>query len=109
MMTMALAAVVALSAGAALAADEVHVKTFTGPIADYYPNKAAMDHVEGVAKVECVVQATGRLTDCVVISETPKDYGFGVAALKMTRFILVDLDKDGPGKHVTYTAMFTLE
>jgi protein TonB len=113
-MTMALAAVAAmsvggLSAGAAPGPDEVHIKTMTASMADYYPNRAAMDHVEGVAKVDCVVQTTGRLAGCVVISEAPQGYGFGAAAVKLTRFITVDLNLDAPGKHVTYTAGFTLE
>ena len=30
--------------------------------------------------------ANGSVRDCVVVSETPEDMGFGAAALKITRF-----------------------
>lgn len=77
--------------------------------ADNYPARAADAHVEGWAKVQCTVQTTGRLADCVVVAETPQGYGFGAAAVKtLTETGRADLNRDGPGKRVTLTSRFTL-
>jgi protein TonB len=52
-------------------------------IAKYCPEKAIYGNVEGRATIECVVQPNGSLKACKVLSETPKDYGFGRATVRM--------------------------
>ena len=52
-----------------------------------YPSKAEKDWVEGKVVLRCVVLSTGRLDRCVVRSESPADYGFGEAALGVTRLM----------------------
>jgi len=47
----------------------------------FYPATARREDVSGKAVVECVVLATGWLTQCVVASEEPSGYGFGAAAI----------------------------
>jgi protein TonB len=52
----------------------------------YYPERAARMEMEGRAVMSCTVQANGGVRDCRVTSETPANYGFGDAALKLARF-----------------------
>ena len=49
-----------------------------------YPAVASSQHVEGKAKFSCLVGVDGRLRDCVIVSETPPDFGFGAATLRIT-------------------------
>lgn len=50
----------------------------------FYPERARTEEVGGRATIVCVVNATGSLADCTVADETPKDYGFGDAALSLS-------------------------
>jgi TonB family protein len=54
-----------------------------GPTGQYYPMKAWKIGIEGSAVILCTAGARGALTDCALVSETPKAYGFGAAALAM--------------------------
>lgn len=47
----------------------------------FYPAKARAERVEGKVRLVCDVAVDGALKDCVTINESPKDYGFGEAAL----------------------------
>ncbi len=56
------------------------------PGGGYYPEKAARPGqkiVSGQAAIECTLVASARLTDCKLLSETPEEYAFGDAALRM--------------------------
>ncbi|MDB5471210.1 MAG: TonB family protein [Caulobacter sp.] len=50
-----------------------------------YPDRALRGNISGTAKLSCKVTTVGAVRDCVVLSETPSDYGFGTAALKVSR------------------------
>ena len=50
---------------------------------DFYPKRANDDEVEGIVTISCRMAAHGRLTNCQIVSETPKGYGFGDAAGKL--------------------------
>lgn len=50
-----------------------------------YPMRAQRDGVEGSATLRCAVTARGGLTDCAVLSESPGGYGFGRAAMQLSR------------------------
>jgi TonB family protein len=52
-----------------------------------FPRAAQRGHVSGRAVLHCIVDAGGLLTDCTVIEETPKNAGFGNAALEMTAYM----------------------
>jgi TonB family protein len=54
-------------------------------VARYYPERAQRMEVNGRAEIVCEVTAKGTLEACMVVSETPEDYGFGEAALKLAR------------------------
>ncbi len=54
-------------------------------LAEYYPQKATDNEVEGQATVQCaVLDNTGRVS-CVVVSESPGNYGFGAATVRMVQ------------------------
>jgi len=48
-----------------------------------YPQRALQDRKEGAATVECRFTARGDLTDCVLVEESPKGYGFGPALVRI--------------------------
>jgi protein TonB len=50
-----------------------------------YPDRALERGVGGLATVNCLVQPTGRVTDCRLTNETPGGYGFARAAQGLTR------------------------
>jgi len=54
-----------------------------GPV---YPEAARRAGVIGKARVECKVAVSGRLEQCETLSESPTGWGFGVAALAMTKY-----------------------
>lgn len=55
-------------------------------LARAYPNRALNADVAGAASLSCRVQANGTVAACAVVSETPGGYGFGRAALGLTRY-----------------------
>lgn len=58
-------------------------------MSDFYPKKAEEERVSGEAWMTCDVTAQGVLQGCVIDRETPKDYGFGDAALALAAFFLM--------------------
>lgn len=50
----------------------------------YYPRRAEARGVTGQVVLDCLVSTIGRL-DCNVVSETPRSWGFGEAALAISR------------------------
>lgn len=65
---------------------------FLGPAGPYYPERALRMNVTGSATIACEAGAAGQLSDCTVIEEAPKGYGFAPAALMMARRGWVKLD-----------------
>jgi protein TonB len=55
-------------------------------LARAYPDRALRREVEGSATLACLVTAQGAVRDCRVTAESPEAYGFGEAALKLTRY-----------------------
>lgn len=51
-----------------------------------YPSRAVERGISGAATMECRVLATGSVTNCSIIRESPAGYGFGEAALASTRY-----------------------
>lgn len=60
-------------------------KPTAAQVANAYPERALMRDVAGTAKLSCKVTAIGAVRHCVVVSETPSEYGFGAAALKLSK------------------------
>jgi protein TonB len=55
-------------------------------VADAFPDGAIRRNIAGGVTLECAVTAAGGVQACDVISETPVGFGFGKAALALTRF-----------------------
>jgi protein TonB len=55
----------------------------TDDMAKVYPEKALRRKISGVAVIDCGVTTEGDLADCALSSETPVNYDFGYAALKL--------------------------
>ena len=54
-------------------------------MAQYYPDRAQRTETNGSAVIECTVRGNGTLEGCIVVRETPENYGFRDAALKLAR------------------------
>lgn len=54
-------------------------------LSDYYPDAALTDDRTGQASVECTVLDTAGHISCVLVSETPKGYGFGSATVRVVQ------------------------
>lgn len=54
--------------------------------ARFYPDRAQRMEQEGVATITCAVTAAGSLTGCRVVRETPSEFGFGAATLKLAQY-----------------------
>jgi TonB family protein len=63
------------------------IKPMAENISRVYPSAAVQAHVAGKVVLRCTADEDGYLTDCLVLSETPKDFGFGNAALEVTGYM----------------------
>lgn len=54
--------------------------------ARFYPDSALRREIGGQATLACTVSATGTLSACNVVSETPDGEGFGKAALRLAPY-----------------------
>ena len=64
--------------------------------ADAYPERAVIGGKSGSVTLACTVTAAGGLTACSVAQETPAGWGFGAAALSLTkRFRMAPRTEDG--------------
>lgn len=62
---------------------------------DYYPRRALLRGVEGQVMLDCLVTTSGTLS-CAVVSETPANWGFAEAALRISRdYRMVPAERDG--------------
>jgi len=55
-------------------------------LTDAYPGRALELGLAGSATLSCKVSAAGQVTACAVVRETPSEFGFGAAALKLSRY-----------------------
>lgn len=63
---------------------EFHVpRGWSGTAGPYYPERAERLRISGAAAIECGLQPSGALTDCIAIAETPQGQNFMDAALLM--------------------------
>ena len=81
-------------------------------MATYFPTRAQNLSKPGRATLSCRVTATGTLTGCSVVSEDPADFGFGQAAMRLSKlFKMRPKTADGrpvEGASVTIPIRFTI-
>lgn len=53
---------------------------------DYEPDLAHRMAQDGDSSIQCKLLPAGIVTGCVVVSESPAGFGFGLAAIAITRF-----------------------
>jgi len=58
-------------------------------LARVFPDRALQRGVAGTASLNCLVEVSGRVTDCRVTGETPGGYGFGRAAQSVSRYFQI--------------------
>ena len=64
-------------------------------LARYYPMMAQRRDIEGEVQLDCLVTTTGAL-QCSVASETPANWGFGAAAIRIAQdYRMVPAMRDG--------------
>ncbi|WP_242922790.1 energy transducer TonB [Caulobacter sp. CCUG 60055] len=57
----------------------------------YYPERAHRMERNGQSRLQCIVRGEGRLEGCTVVSESPQGFGFGEAALRLSRRYMADV------------------
>jgi protein TonB len=74
-------------------------------MAKFYPEKALDVGKEGGAVLRCVVKKDRSLANCAVASETPQGFGFGDAALQVSKLFRM---KSGakPGSRISIPIQF---
>ncbi|RYF89680.1 MAG: energy transducer TonB, partial [Caulobacteraceae bacterium] len=50
-----------------------------------YPDRAQRQNIGGKVTLSCTVNADGTVSGCSVVSENPGDYGFGDAAIRLSK------------------------
>ena len=93
----------------AAAAAEPSIKTPVGidQLRKYYPKDAARRGIEGLVRIQVTLDAQGRATDTLIISEDPLDMGFGAAASTLAH----QFEYNNPGNRpaqLTFNVKFAL-
>ena len=91
----------------ALLASDTPAVVSVAVLPEFYPERALRMRVGGTVKMRCAVDASGQLGRCELLSETPGDWAFGDAALKLARRSPV-IPATHDGRAVDGEATFTL-
>lgn len=65
-------------------------------IAAVYPGHAVHVEMDGQSRIRCHVLPDGKLSACVLVSESPPDQGFGAAELKLASLFQLAPANFGP-------------
>lgn len=57
--------------------------------ARHFPERAIRTGTSGAATLDCRVAADGHVNSCRVVDETPMDYEFGSAAIKLSKYFVM--------------------
>lgn len=71
-------------------------------LGNYYPTRALAREIAGQVVLDCIVDVNGALS-CVVVSETPANWEFGQAALRISRdYRMVPAMRNGQAVEARY-------
>jgi TonB family protein len=73
----------------------------------YYPQEAERRGLEGLVQIEVTLDAQGRATDTLILSEYPQDVGFGAAASTLAHFMKYNNPTGRPAQ-LTFKVKFAL-
>lgn len=62
-----------------------------GDLDRFFPPRAWERGISGQTTLSCIATVSGILSDCQVVSETPANWGFGTAAVRLTRLYRLDI------------------
>ncbi len=80
-----------------------------GPVGPFYPQAAAKARQSGEAMLKCVSDASGGLSRCKIITETPAGFNFGAAASVLAqRKRISAAGSPPPGKVIRVRVPFVL-
>jgi TonB family protein len=57
----------------------------SAPVADFYPAEARRKGLDGIVTVDLFINELGLVVEAKVLTESPKDQGFGLAALDVAK------------------------
>jgi len=83
--TAALSALLLIAAGPAAAQTAWIAAPTAADMAAVYPAKAKAEHIGGGVELSCTANRKGAMTDCDVLGESPRGYGFGGAARDLAK------------------------
>jgi TonB family protein len=55
------------------------------PVSQYYPAEAKRDGLDGIVTVDVLINAEGLVLEAEVLTESPPNRGFGIAALDVAK------------------------
>jgi len=58
---------------------------YSHPASQYYPAEAKRDGLDGIVTVDLLINAEGQVLEAKVLTESPPDQGFGIAALDVAK------------------------
>ena len=65
-------------------------------IGNAYPLQASQEEINGGARIECQFHGDGKLYNCLLLAEVPREYGFGRSILRlMPKIYQVDVANAG--------------
>jgi TonB family protein len=83
--TAALSVLLLIAAGPAAAQTAWIAAPTAADMAAAYPAKAKAEHLGGGVELTCTANRKGAMTDCDVLGESPRGYGFGSAARELAK------------------------
>lgn len=85
------------------------IKTGVGPeeLEKYYPKEAMRRGIEGLVRIQVTLDAKGRPTDTMILSEDPLDMGFGAAASTLVHHFVYDNPGNRPAQ-LSFNVKFAL-
>ena len=109
LLPMVAAAAAPVGSGSNLASAQPSIKTPYGlpELEKYYPKEALRRGIDGLVRIQVSLDAKGRATDTLILTEEPLDMGFGAAA-SMLAHVIEYGNPGGQPAQITFNIAFEL-